>query len=281
MRVTRITLDHELGLIELKTGPGGDGDYVLLPLEVKEAFLRYVKLAEEEDAVPEPPYSGMRESADEAREGVKVQLYDDDGTPNGVIVMPGGWTVPKDQAYDFNTTDGIGAYQAATDNPPQVERGGYKYGEIKFTRSPELQKMHDGAMVNDFEEPVVSYSNTPYGPDERDGVIPGITPEEKPYSGEEFAIRDRNGFVVTSIFSDRENYTYHPGEGRWLPNPLPVYADEHGRGYRLKSPHIPHWSYDIQKYELHRVPTLALAAAKRAGKDTTNTDVAVIIKEMS
>lgn len=264
MRVTRITIDQELGIISLTTGPGGDGDYVLLPLDLPDEAAKYVRYPDH-DTTPEPSRP-------------TVTSHPDGSDTGAYLEAAGGWSVPADQAYDFNTTDGIGAYQAATDNPPQFERGGYKYGEIKFTRSPEPQKMHDGAMVNDFEEPVVSYSNTPYGPDERDGVIPGITPA---HADDQYAITDVNGYVITALPNDRENYTYHPGEGRWLPNPLPVYADEHGRGYRLSSPHIPYWSYDIQKYELHRVPTLALEAAKRAAKDTTNTDVAVIIKEMS
>lgn len=246
MRVTRITLDHELGLIELKTGPGGDGDYVLLPLEVKEAFLRYIKLAEEEDAYPEPPYSGIGETAEEARGD--ESLYRE---ARDILRAPGGWSVPKDQipGWPFNRPSDL----------LTPKRGG-----IKYERSPELQKMHD--LVDDTVPPVV----TP----EPEGDKPVHNPDQ-------YAITDVNGYVITALPNDRDNYTYHPGEGRWLPNPLPVYADEHGRGYRLKSPHIPHWSYDIQKYELHRVPTLALAAAKRAGKDTTNTDVAVIIKEMS
>lgn len=53
MRVTRITIDADLGLIELKTGPGGDGDYVLLPLPVSEELSRYIDLATTKAEIPE------------------------------------------------------------------------------------------------------------------------------------------------------------------------------------------------------------------------------------
>lgn len=78
MRVTRITIDAELGIIELRTGPGGDGDYVLLPLELSPMMQRYITAPRDdqpvitaEEAPPWPPvempYSGLNESPAEAR----------------------------------------------------------------------------------------------------------------------------------------------------------------------------------------------------------------------
>lgn len=85
MRVTRITIDADLGIIELRTGPGGDGDYVLLPLELTPMMQRYIT-DPRADTKPEPPprkcdcvnapegdpdckycdYSGLNESPAEA-----------------------------------------------------------------------------------------------------------------------------------------------------------------------------------------------------------------------
>lgn len=73
MRVRRITIDADLGLIHLETGPGGDGDYVLLPLEVPPTVAGYLRLPEE---------SSITESGPE-------------------LVATGGWAVPKGQVVDW------------------------------------------------------------------------------------------------------------------------------------------------------------------------------------
>lgn len=54
MRVTRITIDADLGLIELQTGPGGDGNYVLLPIDVPPTAERYLRIPGEPCDATEP-----------------------------------------------------------------------------------------------------------------------------------------------------------------------------------------------------------------------------------
>jgi hypothetical protein len=54
MKVRRITIDADLGIIELKTGPGGDGDYVLLPIVMPEDWKRYLVFDEIAKAEPAP-----------------------------------------------------------------------------------------------------------------------------------------------------------------------------------------------------------------------------------
>ena len=76
MRVTRITLDADLGLIELKTGPGGDGDYVLLPLEVPPTVRRLLSMGD--TTAPEAP---------------------DEEAP---LIAVGGWSTPTDRAPELD-----------------------------------------------------------------------------------------------------------------------------------------------------------------------------------
>lgn len=291
MRVTRITIDADLGLIELQTGPGGDGNYVLLPIDVPPTAERYLRFPgeptveagqDEELLTNEAPYSGLRESAEEARGNTPIQLYNNDGTPNGTLIMPsgtivaeegnelyrdainamkrfreegtivaaGGWSVPKDQAYDFNTTPGQGAYDAVLSDPPKFERSGYLYPGSKAARERELNNY----LAADT--------------DECDGNC-GAHP-----------VKGRNDDV----------WTRAPGEGApskerhtgpaTITNPIRVFADEHSRGYRLHSPALPGWRADINQYDLYKVPGMIREALVDMGSDhAINYPVTITVME--
>lgn len=94
MRVTRITIDADLGIIELRTGPGGDGDYVLLPLELPPVAERYLRFPGDKAEAPE---------------GDGLYRHDRGGIqyPTGGLVASGGWCVPKEQAYEPNGYTGM------------------------------------------------------------------------------------------------------------------------------------------------------------------------------
>ena len=110
MQVNRITLDRELGLIHLETGPGGDSNYVLLPLEVPPTAAHLLDR-----------YHGEDEKA-VAMEDFKVP---EDATLG--IDYPTGWTVPKDQEYDHNPENRDAELEFVRAHPIKAERGGIKY----------------------------------------------------------------------------------------------------------------------------------------------------------
>jgi hypothetical protein len=225
MRVTRITIDADLGLIELKTGPGGDGNYVLLPLEISETLQRYVTLAGE--PCTEAPVEEVRNAAGET-----------------CIIAPGGWSVPKDQAYDFNTTDGLGAYDAATQNPPKVERGGYKYPSrgVEYARSPEFQKDFDAMLAANHDRPATHFPIKPK--EECDGNCGA------------HETKGRKDDVWTKApGEDAPDRERHTGPAT-VTDPILVIAHEHSRGFRLTCPSLPHWKHDMNRYDLYKVPGL-------------------------
>jgi hypothetical protein len=348
MKVTRITLDSELGLVELKTGPGGDGDYVLLPIDIPPTAERYLRFPGEasvaeapEEGEGAPYYSGLRESPDEAREGglVKdflkhpgdylgplqhgsylyhedgdeVQLYNNDGTPNGTLFIPsevkgsivaaGGWSVPKDQAYDYNTTPGVGAYDAEIADPPRWERGGIKYPALPKDH-PSVLAGHETAekelnsylaadecetisVTNNAGETVSTECDGHCGAHPVDESIefPGTATIEEVAEALKLDTKivaagltlDSNGLHPTGKdggfweekIAERERHT---GPAT-VTNPVVVFAQDYGHGYRLTSPALPQWTRTINHYDLHRVPGLVSAAL---GERTT---VAITIIE--
>lgn len=132
MRVTRITIDADLGLIELKTGPGGDGDYVLLPLAITSGLERYVsfdrpmEVTSNEEGNVMPWYSGVGEVEQD-----KVNNFDRPSTfpidePRRVIVSEGGWVQPAETAH-LGPNPGDHLHDSEIEDPPTARRGGIKY----------------------------------------------------------------------------------------------------------------------------------------------------------
>lgn len=271
MRVTRITIDADLGLIDLKTGPGGDGDYVLLPLEISEALQRYVTLAGEKCEAEAPETS---------------------------IIAPGGWSVPADQAYDFNTTPGLGAYDAAISDPIQVERGGYKYPSgprvgVEYTRSPELQKEFDKYLAAEVEEDEVTVDLTNLNGENVGTLkVPSSMVITAEHYGPAKEVAECDGDCGAHVKKGRADdvWTRAPGEGEpskerhtgpaTVPNPIRVFADEHSRGYRLHSPALPGWRADINQYDLYKVPGMIREALVDMGSDhAINYPVTITVME--
>jgi hypothetical protein len=252
MRVTRITIDHELGLIELKTGPGGDGDYVLLPIQLEDAMKRYVEFAGE--PAVEAPVTEVRNAAGEI-----------------AIVAPGGWGVPKDQAYDFNTTDGLGAYDAAMSDPIQVERGGYKYPSgprvgVEYVRSPEFQKDFDAMLAANHDRPATHFPIKPK--EECDGNCGAHEKKGK-----------ADDVWTTAPGEDAPERDRHTGPAT-ITNPIRVFAEEHSRGYKLTTPSIPGWRETVNQYDLYKVPGMVRDTLEDMGTElASNYPVSIMIIE--
>lgn len=112
MQVNRITLDRELGLIHLETGPGGDGNYVLLPLPVPPTAEHLMAPMNEKDVVTEPEAltasGGYRVGpSDELVKAYAAELRVERGGikyPNGPVPKPGYWQevcVPEDKGVNI------------------------------------------------------------------------------------------------------------------------------------------------------------------------------------
>lgn len=261
MRVTRITIDADLGLIELQTGPGGDGNYVLLPIDVPPTAERYLRI----------PGEPCEAEAPEEKESLVEEFLRTPGKFFGgeAIVAPGGWCVPADQAYDFNTTPGVGAYDAEIADPPKIERGGYLYPGSKAARERELNSYlaadTDECDGNCGAHPVTEWQEPETGP------------------GKGYTERKRKGRAD-------DVWTRAPGEGEpskerhtgpaTIANPIRVFADEHSRGYRLHSPALPGWRADINRYDLHKVPGMIREALVDMGSDhAINYPVTITVME--
>lgn len=107
MRVTRITIDADLGLIELRTGPGGDGDYVLLPIGITKDLERYIAFDRPESAEKHPEENRMPwYPSDETTERT-IPMFATDGTPSGTIIMREGWSAPNEEVIgNFTIPEG-------------------------------------------------------------------------------------------------------------------------------------------------------------------------------
>jgi hypothetical protein len=266
MKVTRITLDSELGLVELHTGPGGDGNYVLLPIDIPPTAAMYLRHPGEATVAEAPEESGS-------------------------IVAAGGWSVPKDQAYDYNTTPGLGAYDAEIADPPRFERGGIKYparkteekelnaylaadecetisvtnnagetvstekcdghcgahpvdGSIEFPGTATIEEVAEALKL---DTKIVAAGLTL----DSNGLHPTVKPEwQEPETGPGRGERD-GGFWA----KDTPNRERHTGPAT-CPDPVTVFATDYGHGYRLTCPALPQWTRTINRYDLHRVPGL-------------------------
>lgn len=223
MKVTRITIDADLGLIELTTGPGGDGNYVLLPIDVPptaERYLRFpgeptIEAGQDEELLTneERPYSGMRESAAEARGDNEELPVSEEGNElyrgamnamkrlreEGAIIAAGGWSVPKDQA----------------------ER------ELNSYLAADSALCDEGLPIPECDGNCGAH------------VKPG---------------RDGGFWDTDAPVKER-----HTGPAT-CPDPVHVFAINYGHGYRLTCPALPQWTRTINHYDLHRVPGLIAAA---------------------
>ena len=252
MRVTRITIDADLGLIDLKTGPGGDGDYVLLPLEISEGIQRYVTFAGEKCEAEAPTIESPNEEFVDRISG-------------GTLTLPGGWSIPEGQITGSFTTDEpwrTAPYGAELDNFPPVPRGGIKYPDpamhvgATYERSPELQKEFDKYLAADVA-------------DECDGNC-GAHPVKKGKADDVWTRAPGEGAPTKER---------HTGPAT-ITNPIRVFADEHSRGYRLHSPALPGWRADINQYDLYKVPEMIRSALVDMGSEhAINYPVTITVME--
>lgn len=167
MRVTRITIDAELGIIELRTGPGGDGDYVLLPLEISPMMERYISLARPADVKLTP----RKCDCVNAPEGDPDCKYCD-SDPNSWTTTEGGWPAPEPGGegevvrpgppgiagieYTIGPSDdpGINYIKA---NPITCVRGGIKYPTVSHLGNEPVKCIYCGlghhSSYCEFDEP--------------------------------------------------------------------------------------------------------------------------------
>lgn len=242
MRVKRITLDADLGLVHLETTQDGDdafvGDYVLLPLVVPEMYRRY--LAFDEPALVETDtFHQPSTFADDDEEDWDddVPIVKSSERPIIRALKPEDTAVMYRMAPDDEepTVVDTGKGFSITSNPeeagwmPTTERGGIKYPAVKATPA--------------------------------EVKVPRV---------------DKYQAKQDQLDYDNTELARPPGPA----NPVMVFATyRHGGYYRLTSHLIPLWFLDIVDDELKAVPHLVKGALRDAGYDTTGTTIAIIIKE--
>jgi hypothetical protein len=244
MKVQRITIDADLGIIQLKTGPGGDGNYVLLPIVLSEEFRRYIDYDRMADAKEGPKEDDVLIAAGPLpSEGMPEHF-------NYPKILRGGIKYPVVHEDKKWTTDN-GNWEEPETGPGRTEGGGHSetphgaIGDLGNTtpeparKTPEWQKDNPVHFAQ-HEEDQASYDKT----------------EEK-------------RLEVDS-----------PVTGQYLPNPVMVFALYLSGGYySLTSPSLPDWVLEIEDNELASVPHLAKEALLERGYATEDVSIAIVLKD--